>query len=106
MLKAFKLVRLKKDGTIGTLFIVRGQAMPFGEWLQAEENPTKGFAVRRGWHCTFTKHAPHLKKDLKSGEHRVWVEVEVEDYVTYERPESQGGAWILAEKMKIIRIVE
>jgi hypothetical protein len=33
------------------------------------------------------------------------VEIEVEDYTTYDRPESQGGAWILDNKMKAIRII-
>ena len=36
----------------------------------------------------------------------MWVEVEVEDWESYNRPESQGGAWILAQRMKIIREVE
>ena len=33
----------------------------------------------------------------------MWCEVEVEDYETYERPESQGGTWILAQQMKVVR---
>lgn len=40
---------------------------------------------------------------LSSGEERVWVECEVENWESYDRPESQGGAWILAQRMKIIR---
>ena len=47
--------------------------------------------------------APHLSIKLANGEQRVWVECEVEDYVTYNRPESQGGTWVLAQKMKIVR---
>lgn len=65
--------------------------------------PTKGFAVRCGWHCCFTPYAPHLSMRLANGEQRVWVECEIEDWDTYNRPESQGGSWILAQKMKIIR---
>lgn len=71
--------------------------------MQAECYPTKGFAVRKGWHCCFQPLAPHLKMKLSSGEERVWVECEVEDWESYDRPESQGGAWILAQRMKIIR---
>ena len=35
----------------------------------------------------------------------VWVKCEVEDYETYARPESQGGTWVLAKKMKVIEIM-
>lgn len=100
-MKAFKLMRLRKNGTLGSLFINCKKVYPIGEWMDAECIPTRGFAVREGWHCTFEKNAPHL-----STRNRVWVEVEVDDFTTYERPESQGGAWILAQKMKIIRICE
>ena len=40
---------------------------------------------------------------LANGEQRVWVECEVEDWTSYDRPESQGGSWILAQRMKIVR---
>ena len=49
--------------------------------------------------------APHLKMRLSNGEQRVWVKVEVEDWGTYNRPESQGGTWILAQRMKVIEEV-
>ncbi len=104
-MRAYKLMRFKKDGKVYPLFINKTQPTPFGVWLPAECHPTKGFAVRKGWHCCFTPYAPHLKERLSSGEQRVWVECEVEDYTTYDRPESQGGAWILANKMKAIRTI-
>lgn len=47
--------------------------------------------------------SPHLSMRLANGEQRVWVECEVEDWTTYNRPESQGGAWILAQRMKVVR---
>ena len=97
-------MRLRNDGTLGSLFINRKSIIPIGEWLNAEFYPTKGFAERFGWHCTFTRNAPHLKENLSNGEKRVWVECEVEDFHTYDRPESQGGAWILANKMKVNKI--
>jgi hypothetical protein len=99
-------MRLRKDGTLGSLFINRKTVIPIGVWLDAEFYPTKGFAERLGWHCTFTMNAPHLKHELSNGEVRVWVEVEIEDYHTYDRPESQGGKWILANKMKVIKIIK
>lgn len=91
------------NGKIYPLFIDKKNATPIGVWLDAECHPTKGFAIRKGWHCCFKPIAPHLKKTLKSGEQRVWCEVE--GYTTYNRPESQGGAWILADKMKIIKVL-
>lgn len=98
MKKAYKLVRKLKDGSLSSLFINKKNRFEMNTWLEAESYPTKGFAYRKGWHCTMKPNAPHLsKKD------RVWVEVEVKDYSFFERPESQGGKWILAQKMKIIR---
>lgn len=94
---AYKLVRKMKDGTLAPLFINKKLRLPIGEWLQAENHPTKGFAERMGWHCCFKPIAPHL-----SVKDRTWIKVEVEDFIKYNRPESQGGAWILANKMKVI----
>lgn len=95
---AYKLVRKLKNGELSPLFINKKLRLPFNCWLEAEEKPTKGFAVRKGWHCLFEPKAPHLsKKD------RVWIEVEIDNYEQFKRPESQGGKWLLAQKMKIIK---
>ena len=102
-MKAYKLLRVARDGKLHPLFINRKEPTPFGVWMKAECYPTKGFAVRQGWHCTFKPLAPHLSMKLASGERRVWVEVEVEDWKSYNRPESQGGSWILAQRMKVNR---
>jgi hypothetical protein len=96
---AWKLFRLRKDGSLGPLFINRKQRVPIGEWLDAEEHPTKGFAFRPGWHCCSERNAPHLSKNG-----RVWVKVEIEDYQEIQRPERQGGVWFLANRMKVIEI--
>lgn len=97
-MKAYKLVRKLKDGSLAPLFINKKFRFEFDKWLEAEDHPTKGFAHRKGWHCTLKTEAPHLsKKD------RVWVELEVEDYELYNRPESQGGTWVLADKIKLIK---
>ena len=37
---------------------------------------------------------------------RVWIEVEVDDIEYYDRPESQGGTWVLAQRMKIIKEIK
>lgn len=104
-MKAYKLLRMMKDGTIHPLFINKSVATPIGKWMPAECHPTKGFAIRKGWHCCFKPIAPHLKEKLANGEQRIWVEVEVEDWNSYDRPESQGGAWILAQAMKIVKVL-
>ncbi len=99
-MKAYKLVRLRKNGTLGSLFINRKAILSIGEWLSAEDYPTKGYAHRPGWHCTFKPEAPHL-----SMKDRIWVEVDVDDYRVHKRPVNQGGEWILANWMKILRII-
>lgn len=95
---AYKLFRLRKNGTIGPLFINRRQIIPIGVWVEAEFHPRKSFAPRKGWHCTLKPVAPHLS--LKG---RCWYEVSVKNIQRYKRPESQGGTWVLAQRMKIIR---
>lgn len=102
---AFKLFKLRQDGTLGPLFINARQRIPVGEWLQAGDHPTKGFAHRPGWHCTLQPVAPHLKENPKGGPRRVWCRVEVEGARTYARPESQGGTWCLAERMRVLEIL-
>jgi len=95
---AYKLVRKMKDGSLAPLFINKKFRLPFNEWLTAESHPTKGFAYRKGWHCTLQPYAPHLSK--KS---RVWILVSIKDFEYYQRPESQGGTWVLAQKMKVLQ---
>lgn len=102
-MEAFKLVRKMKDGSISSLFINKRQRIEVGVWLNAEDHNTKGFAHRPGWHCTLKPEAPHLKLNPKNGPRRVWYMVEIEDYELYPRPESQGGTWVLANKIKFIR---
>lgn len=97
-LTAYKLVRKLKDGSLAPLFINKKMRLEFDKWLAAECVPTKGFAVRPGWHVTLKPEAPHL-----STKERVWIEVEIKDYYKFQRPESQGGTWLLANQMKVIR---
>lgn len=60
---AYKLFRRRGDGSLGPLFINKRQRIPLGEWLQAEDHPTKGYAHRPGWHCGVAPSAPHLLSD-------------------------------------------
>jgi hypothetical protein len=93
---AYKLIRQRTDGSLGPLFINRGQRIPVGEWLVAEEHLTPGFAFRPGWHCCARPFAPHLSKNG-----RVWAVVEVKCVTEHHRPESQGGLWYTAKFMKV-----
>ena len=96
----YKLFRLRKDGTLGPLFINRKQRLTVGTLYHAEAHLTKGFAFRPGWHICSEMNAPHLsKKD------RVWAIVWFDEYTEHVRPESQGGLWYTANKMTIMEIV-
>ena len=104
-MKAYKLLKQRRDGSLGPLFINAKQRVPVGEWLEAECHPTKGFAIRPGWHCTPKPVAPHLAKTPKGRPPRVWCEVEIESITPFMRPKAQGGLWYLAKRMRIIRII-
>ena len=99
---AYKLFRELKSGEITSLFINKKRKLPYNEWMESNNYPTKGFAVREGWHCTIEPNAPHLKMKLKTGETRVWKKVMIEDFTEFKRPKSQGGMWFLAKRMKIL----
>jgi hypothetical protein len=96
MIEAYKLLRVRRDGTLGSLFINRNQVIEPGKWLKAESYPTEGFAFRPGWHCTHKRSAPHLSK-----KGRVWKKVLIKNYSIIERPKAQGGVWYLARWMKL-----
>lgn len=104
--RVFKLFRVTKEGKLHPLFINRKEETVLNKWLTAECYPTKGFAVRQGWHCCFKPYAPHLKDVLSNGEQRVWVECLAKDCETYARPESQGGTWVLAQQLKVLRVLD
>jgi hypothetical protein len=95
---AYKLLKKRKDGTLGPLFINCSQRIPIGEMLQAEAHRRKGYKFRPGWHCMCKPEAPHL-----TNKGRVWCEVEILEFEEEHRPESQGGLWYLAQKMRVTR---
>jgi len=99
---AYKLMTIRRDGTLGPLFINRPQRIALGTTYEAEDHRTKGYTHRPGWHCCPTPTTPHLKDDRKD---RVWVEVEIHDWSIEHRPSSQGGQWYLAERMTPLRIL-
>jgi hypothetical protein len=98
---AYKLFRKRKDGTLGPLFINRKQRVHPKVWYEAEEHLTPGYSFRPGWHCCSQPVAPHL-----SEEGRVWCKVLIYEYTRHTRPESQGGLWFTAQKMKVLEVYE
>lgn len=103
---AYKLVRRRKDGTLGPLFIHQRLRIPVGKWLLAEDRRTPGFAHRPGWHATAEPRAPHLKLRPKGGGERVWCLVELTGWIeTHQRPEAQGGTWYTAERMRVLEVL-
>ena len=94
----YKLFRKMKNGDIKSLFINKSEVLPFNTWLEAKPYPTKGYKFRPYWHCTDEPNAPHL-----SEKNRVWLKVEMLEYEVFERPQSQGGIWYLAKKIKILK---
>lgn len=130
--KAYKLFRTKKThpDEIFPLFIGKDKPTKVGEWIDAENLPTKGFADRPGWHVGALPTAPHLMK--KTGEmppDRVWAEVEIpadknwqsileerglkdlrdevpeEGFYRFKRPTNQGGEWMIGGSMKVNRLL-
>lgn len=93
----YKLLRVRKDGTLGPLFINKSLVIPPREWLEAEDHPTKGYARRPGWHVAPKPEAPHL-----STKGRVWARVEIDDFRELPRPNSQGGLWYIAKRMRVL----
>lgn len=96
----YKLFRVRKNGTLGPLFINKRQIIPIDEWLIAESHPTKGYAFRPGWHTAPEPVAEHL-----STKNRTWYEVEIKDYYRFDRPKHQGSYWLIANEMRVVRPV-
>jgi hypothetical protein len=103
---AYKIVRIRKDGSLGPLFCNMKQRIPLNTWIQAECHPPPNKTIRVGWHTTEKQTAPHIymtlpKKNIK----RVWVKVEIKNFKECQRPISQGGLWYIAQWMKVLKII-
>lgn len=96
----FKLLRVRKDGTLGPLFINARQRIPVQTWVKAEAHRTPGFAFRPGWHACSRPYAPHLSK-----RGRVWCRVALRGVKEHQRPASQGGLWYTAKWMVIEEVI-
>ena len=131
----FKLFeRDKRNGKLYPLFIGKTEPTPMDEWIHAEHIPTKGFAVRSGWHLSANlPSAPHLigadgtyKSKRGKNFERVWCVVEYNnsyDYTElaqtepnkcfvsmpcngfYNFKESNGSHWIITSDIKVIKVL-
>ena len=97
VINGWKLFTLRKDGTLGSLFINRRARIEPDKWYEAESYPTKGYKYRPYWHATNVPEAPHLTK-----KGRVWRKVELKGVTEMKRPFSQGGLWYLAEWLRVV----
>jgi hypothetical protein len=100
MLTGYKLFRVRKDGTLGPLFVGCSIRVPIRKWVKARAIRKAGFKFRPGWHCCKFPWAPHLSK---TG--RVWCSVSLKGVKKHQRPLSQGGLWYTAKWMRVNYIV-
>ena len=132
----YKLFEMDTNNNLYPLFIDKKTAYPIGEWIQAENHPTKGYAKRPGLHVGQICSAPWLmsadgayKSQRSKYWKRVWCEVEYNATVDYTEivedlpkkcfvdhvPENGfynfretgcGRIWIITDKIKITRIID
>lgn len=94
---AYKLFQKNKD-SICSLFINKRQKYQLNKWYRAKLYKTDGFKPRKGFHCVpIPNNAPHL-----SNRGREWYKIEIDDFSELQKPQSQGGKWFIANKMKIL----
>ncbi len=129
-IQAYKQFRTleSRPGQLFPLFINRTEPVPEGEWLDAENIPTEGFAPRPGWHAGALPSAPHLRsKEDRIQPNRIWAEVELPadvdwqsvadasptgdvrnevpagGYYRKKTPQMQGGEWLIGGGLKVRR---
>lgn len=131
----FKLFEMDTKGNLYPLFIDKKTIYPIGEWIQAENHPTKGYALRPGLHIGEICSAPWLmsadgtyKSQRSKHWKRVWCEVEYVADIDYTEvvqtlpkkcftdriPENgfykfrEAGCdriWIIADRIRITKIL-
>lgn len=106
-MRAYKIFRIRKDGSIGTLFIDKRARLEIGQWYRAKDLPTKGFAHRPGWHSCSSLSAPILENTRTARrENRWWFEVEIKEATPNPRPLKQGGMCYISPWIRIVRRVK
>lgn len=98
----YKLFRLRKDGSLGSLFFNCSYRLPVGCWLAAIPIAKRGFAYRPGWHILKTPKCPHLSKKGRVIRKVLFCgNVQI-----HYRPKRQGGIWYTADAIYILSDVE
>jgi hypothetical protein len=133
--KYYKLFEMDRFGNLYPLFIDKKTIYPIGQWIQAENHPTKGYAKRPGIHVGDICSAPWLMSadgtyKSQRGKYwkRVWCEVECNTTIDYTDVVAQlpkkcfvdhipengfykfretgcNRVWVITDKVKIIRMI-
>lgn len=131
----YKLFEMDSQGNLYPLFIDKKTVYPIGEWILAENHPTKGFAKRPGIHAGEICSAVWLmsvdgtyKSQRGKRWKRVWCEVECNTTMDYTdivaelpkkcfvdhipkngfykfRETGCNRIWIITDRIKITRII-
>jgi hypothetical protein len=96
-------MRVRADGTFGSLFVDKSRILLPDSWLRARLRlKPRTLAHRPGWHAAKTGIFPHMSR-----RGRVVVVVELRgDIKQHVRPASQGGLWYTASTMRIVGYAE
>lgn len=133
--KYYKLFEMDTNGNLYPLFIDKKTAYPIGQWIHAENHPTKGFAKRPGLHVGEICSAPWLmsadgtyKSQRSKYWRRVWCEVECNTNIDYTdvveklpkkcfvdrvptggyyrfREAGCNRIWIITDKIRIVKVL-
>lgn len=106
-MKAYKLLRIKKDGKLYPLYVNTETSTPIGKWIEAECGELKSngkvksklgdLAFRPGFHLSNLPYAPHIGRKGESGniefmnEDHVWCECEYITDVDYQSLVNENG---------------
>ena len=133
--KGYKLFEMDTEGNLYPLFIGKKEIVPIGQWIKAQNLPTKGYAARPGWHLGQICSAPWLmgadgtyKSQRGKSWKRVWCEVEYNASIDYTpvvehlpkkcfvdklpnggfykfRESGLNRIWFICDQMKITRVL-
>lgn len=101
VLHAYKLFRVRADGSIGSLLIDTGKRLETGVWYRAEDHrPRWGKTSNPGWHAVMEPNAPHLAR--KDG--RAWYRVDLRGVHPVRKRD--GSIWLRSAEMRIVERVD
>lgn len=100
---AFKLVRVREDGSLGSLFVRRSRRLPVGKWIKADlkvrpRDRVAGGGVlklRPGWHAAEKPALAHLTRTGRAV-FKVRLRKNVKRHI------GPQGVWYTADEMYIM----